>query len=44
VARNKSGLRVMMRADMSQEDVRSFCSAVQAEVEEARLNLKPVQR
>ncbi|WP_241664368.1 aminotransferase class I/II-fold pyridoxal phosphate-dependent enzyme [Pseudomonas sp. Sample_10] len=44
VARNKSGLRVMMRADMSQEDVRSFCSAVQAAVKEARLNLKPVQR
>jgi 7-keto-8-aminopelargonate synthetase-like enzyme len=44
VARNKSGLRVMMRADMSHGDVRSFCSAVEAAVEESRLNMKPVQR
>lgn len=44
VARNKSGLRVMMRADMCQEDIRNFCSAVQAAIEETHLNLKPVQR
>ncbi|MNE62457.1 hypothetical protein D3C80_1577390 [compost metagenome] len=36
VARNKSGLRVMMRADMSHEDIRDFCAAVRAEVELAR--------
>jgi 7-keto-8-aminopelargonate synthetase-like enzyme len=44
VARNKSGLRVMLRADMSEEDVRSFCSAVRAEIEVARLHLKPAER
>ncbi|KAE9648189.1 aminotransferase class I/II-fold pyridoxal phosphate-dependent enzyme [Pseudomonas sp. PB103] len=43
VARNKSGLRVMLRADMSQEDVRSFCSAVRAEIDVARLHLKPAE-
>jgi 7-keto-8-aminopelargonate synthetase-like enzyme len=43
VARNKSGLRVMMRADMSQSDVLGFCSAVKAEIERARLSLKPAR-
>jgi 7-keto-8-aminopelargonate synthetase-like enzyme len=43
VARNKSGLRVMLRADMSQEDVRSFCSAVRAEIDVARLHLNPAE-
>jgi 7-keto-8-aminopelargonate synthetase-like enzyme len=43
VARNKSGLRVMLRADMSEEDVRSFCFAVRAEIEVARLHLKPAE-
>ncbi|PMU11016.1 7-keto-8-aminopelargonate synthetase [Pseudomonas frederiksbergensis] len=43
VARNKSGLRVMMRADMSQGDVLGFCSAVKAEIERVRLSLKPAQ-
>lgn len=32
VARNASGLRVMLRADMSADDIRGFCSAVRAEV------------
>ncbi|WP_434648150.1 aminotransferase class I/II-fold pyridoxal phosphate-dependent enzyme [Pseudomonas sp. D1-2] len=37
VARNKSGLRVMMRADMSSSDILGFCSAVKAEIEMASL-------
>ncbi|MBV4551289.1 aminotransferase class I/II-fold pyridoxal phosphate-dependent enzyme [Pseudomonas sp. SWRI102] len=37
VARNKSGLRVMMRADMSSSDILGFCSAVKAEIEIASL-------
>ncbi|HWD30203.1 MAG TPA: aminotransferase class I/II-fold pyridoxal phosphate-dependent enzyme [Pseudomonas sp.] len=40
VARNKSGLRVMMRADMSHDDIRGFCAAVRAEVELARQGLQ----
>lgn len=44
VARNKSGLRVMMRADMSQDDIRDFCSVVSSEIEQARLNLVAEQR
>ncbi len=39
VARNKSGLRVMMRADMSHDDIRDFCAVVSAEVELARQGL-----
>ncbi|QVM94953.1 aminotransferase class I/II-fold pyridoxal phosphate-dependent enzyme [Pseudomonas sp. SORT22] len=41
VARNKSGLRVMMRADMSHDDIREFCAVVRAEVELARQYLQP---
>ncbi|WP_434597156.1 aminotransferase class I/II-fold pyridoxal phosphate-dependent enzyme [Pseudomonas sp. R4-83] len=43
VARNKSGLRVMMRADMSHDDIREFCAVVRAEVALARQHLQPVR-
>ncbi|MDD1978938.1 MULTISPECIES: aminotransferase class I/II-fold pyridoxal phosphate-dependent enzyme [Pseudomonas] len=33
VARDKSGLRVMLRADMTEEDIRSFCSIVAQQVQ-----------
>ncbi|MCX2706338.1 MULTISPECIES: aminotransferase class I/II-fold pyridoxal phosphate-dependent enzyme [Pseudomonas] len=34
VARNKSGLRVMLRADMTELDIRSFCSIVAQQVQQ----------
>lgn len=34
VARNKSGLRVMLRADMAEKDVRSFCSIIAQQIQQ----------
>ena len=34
VARNRSGLRVMLRADMTELDIRSFCSIVAQQVQQ----------